>query len=553
MVRFRPSNPVAAGVAILVACACAQAAAPTSYKFNFTSTPRTGYVSITPKSVFNTVNGFGWDFGSDTSVVWTAAMDGIEGRKSPANPYNWTGDPFYQPARDAFFFSAKVPAGNYELKITLGSKDTAVRATLRTEQRRLTIEDWKIAAGTSETRVVHVNRRSDTIPGTKTLIGLTSREQSYIDLDDRLSIEFNGDHPVVQTLEIAPVDTDITVWLCGHSTVVDQPQEPWGTWGMNFPRFFKAGVTISDQAESGLTSGSFISQRRLDNIAGALKTGDYVFVEFGHNDMKSTSATKMDDFKTNLLKFVSTVKAKGATPVLVSPTARLSFSGTTPVNTLESYPDSMKAVAAEQGIPLMDLNGFSTAFIKALGPTNAYRAYTHFPANTVPGQTAALADNTHWNDYGGYELARAMATEVKRQNFAFAKFLSDDYSAFDPTKPDAYATFALPFSPFLDTTFNPPDSAVTTMLSREEWSKSPLRIASARFRNGTLALRVRSGEPGLEVRVVDADGTLEGRGFLGSDPDQPTVVSSFHGWSNRVHLVEVVREGVIQDRVSVVP
>ena len=541
-----------AAACISLAAGSGFSAAPTSYKFNFTSTARAGYTSITPASVYNAVNGFGWDFGSDTAVIWTAAKDGIEGRTSPKNKYVWTGDPFYQPAKQAFFFSAKVPAGNYEVRITLGNKDTAVRATIRTEQRRLTIEDWKIGAGLSETKIVHVNRRSDTVPGTKTLIGMTSREQSYIDLDDRLTVEFNGDRPVLQALEIAPVDTDITVWLCGNSTVVDQPQEPWSTWGVNFPRFFKPGVVVSDQAESGLTAGSFLSQRRLTNILGSIKAGDLVFVEFGHNDQKNTAADSLTVYQNNLKSFQSQVAAKGATTVFVTPTARLSFSGGTVVNTLGSYPSLMKSVASSTGSVLIDLNAMSTSFIQALGSSKAAEAYTHFPANTVPGQTTALSDNTHWNGYGGYELAKAVVSEVVRQKLSIAKFVADDWTSFSPSAPDPYASFALPFSPFLDTTFQPPDSAVTTWANRSVRNASGLRILSERRSDGMLSLNLATSAPGAELRVVDPEGALEGRLVLRSS-ETSVQVPSFHGYSHGVLFVELVRDGEIHDVRSVAP
>lgn len=523
-------------------------------KYNFSIIPIAGYQSITPKSVYNTKQGFGFDFGFDSAVTYTAAKDGIEGKKSVKNPKlaSWTGDPFYLPTQQAFFFSVDVPRGNYQVTITLGNKDSAVTATIRAEQRRLMIENWQVPAGQSQARTIDVNRRSDTVAGTNTRIGITTREQTYVDLDGRLTIEFNGNRPVVQQMVITPVDTDITVYLAGNSTVVDQPQEPWSTWGVNFPRFFKSGVAISDQAESGLTSSSFIAQGRLNNINSTLKAGDYLFVEFGHNDMKSTAANKMDVFKSAVLQFIAVAKAKKATAVLVSPTARLSFSGNTAANTLEAYPDSMKAIAKEQGVPFLDLNGLSSQFITALGPSNAAKAYTHFAANTVPGQTGALADNTHWNDYGGYELAKAMATAVKAQsaNFTFAKYLSDDYVNFLPTTPDPYASFQLPFSPFMGT-FQPPDSAVTTMLSAAAYAKSGIRIASTSFRNGVLSLRVNGAEDGLEVRVVDLDGEHVASGFMNGQSE--ILIPSLHGYAHRIHVVEIVRDGVIVDEQKVLP
>ena len=94
-----------------------------------------------------------------------------------------------------------------------------------------------------------------------------------------------------------------------------------------------------------------------------------------------------------------------------------------------------------------------------MGPANAKQAYNYFAANTFPGQTTTLFDGTHWNDYGGYELAKFMASEVKKQNLPFAKFLADDFVSQSPSNPDPFSSTKFPFSPMLDGKFQTPDSA----------------------------------------------------------------------------------------------
>lgn len=475
----------------------------TSWKFTFGSQGKSGYVPIGPTNIFATANGYGFDFGFDAAVRYTASKDGIEGKPSPKNSYNWTGLPFYAPKHQAFMFSANVPAGNYEVRITMGSKDSATVATVRAEQRRLMIENWTVPAGQTQTKVIHVNRR-------KRGSVLTTREKSYLDLDDKLTLEFNGDHPVLTQLEITKVDTDITVYLAGNSTVVDQPQEPWGTWGMNFPRFFKQGVAISDQAESGLSAQSFVGAR-LDNILSTLKAGDYVFVEFGHNDAKDATATA--NYSANLTTFATKVRAKGGITVLVTPTARNIWSGSTPDNSqLADFVAKMKTVAAAQGIDYLDLNAAALSFIGSLTAANSKKAYCYFPANTVPGQSTAIADGTHWNNYGGYELAKWMATAVKAKGLSFAKYLADDHVDFDPSRPDAYASFGLPFSPLVDHSFNPPDSAVGPSVGIRSVPKpASARIASVRWTAGNLDVRVSGEGRSLNVRVFAPNGTLEAK------------------------------------------
>ncbi len=520
----------------------AQAVEKTSWKFVFGSQSKTGFTRVAPTNVYALANGYGFDFGFDDVVKYTPGNDGIEGKPSPKNPYNWTGMPFYAPKRQAFMFSANVPVGNYEVRITMGGKDSASRATIRAEQRRLMIEDWVVPAGRVETRVIHVNRRRK---GTS----LTTREQGYIDLDDRITIEFNGDHPILSELEITKIDTAITVYLAGNSTVVDQPQEPWGAWGQVFPRFFKPGVAISNQAESGLSAQSFVGAR-LDNILATLKAGDYVFVEFGHNDAKNATATA--NYSANLTTFATKVKAKGGKTVLVTPTARNMWSGTKADNSaLADFVAKMKSVSAAQGIDYLDLNAASISFIEALTPSNSKKAYCYFPANTMPGQSAAVSDGTHWNGYGAYELAKWMATAVKKKNLSFAKFLADDHVEFDPAKPDPYASFGLPFSPLLDNSFVPPESAVgpSAVERIREIEAGAARIASARFRGGILEFEIDGAAAGAEIRLLALDGAVEGTWAIDKGASGGRAVPT--AGAAGVRVVELRRDGRILDRRNI--
>jgi lysophospholipase L1-like esterase len=477
-------------------------------------------------------------------------VEGVEGKKSVKDPtlVSWTGDPFYLPAHKAFFFSANVPAGNYSVKITLGSQDTAVRATIRAKQRRLMIEDWQVPAGQTQTREIAVNRR---VRGS--FVQDSTREGGYVDLDDRLTIEFNGNHPVVTALEITQVDTGITVYLFGNSTCVNQPVEPWSTWGMNFPRFFKPGVFISNQAESGLSASSFLGARMTQVIA-TIKPGDYLFAEFGHNDAKSATSTA--NYSANLTTIMKAAQAKGAIGVLVTPTARNFFTGTKADNSLlDPFVAKVKAVAASMNINYLDLSALSISFIEALYP-NQKRAYTVFPAHTVPGQLTSVSDGTHWNDYGGYELAKGMATLAKRKNLTFTKFLTDDYVDFDPSKPDPYASFQLPFSPFLGA-YVPPDSAVGPNLVPDGLAAAmswiDCRIEAASFRQGGLTLTLMGTREGDQVRVFTIDGALVASNRLHGGATEDQTISLRNGTSHGVHLVELLRDGRVLDERKILP
>src|SRR5690606_18081377 len=116
-------------------------------------------------------------------------------------------------------------------------------------------------------------------------VHLKPRELTKLDWDDKLTLEFDA-NTALNAIEIEKTDSQITVYLAGNSTVVNQEEEPWASWGQMIPRFFRPGVAIANHAESGLSLGSFIGISLLEKVLSVIKPGDYVFVEFGHNDEK---------------------------------------------------------------------------------------------------------------------------------------------------------------------------------------------------------------------------------------------------------------------------
>jgi lysophospholipase L1-like esterase len=241
------------------------------------------------------------------------------------------------------------------------------------------------------------------------------------------------------------------VYLAGDSTVVDQTDEPWTAWGQMLPRFFKPGVAISNQAESGETLKAFIAERRLAKILSTMKPGDYLFIQFTHNDQKPgpDHVDAATDYKSYLRLYINEARLRGATPVLVTSMNRRSFGPDGKiVNTMGDYPDSMRQLARDENVPLIDLNAMSKAFYEAMGPDNSTRAFVHYPAGTFPGQTAELKDDTHFNSYGAYELAKCIVEGIKSDQLGIAKFLIGDTPPFDPAHPDPVALWNLPPTPF---------------------------------------------------------------------------------------------------------
>ena len=341
---------------------------------------------------------------------------------------------------EPFYFSVKVPDGNYRVKVVLGGKKNA-NTTVRAEGRRLMMDQiiTKKAKDTQEVEFV-VNKRSTFIEEGKQ-VKIKPREKEYLAWDDKLTLEFNGPMPAVKSIHIEKADVP-TIYLCGNSTVVDQNNEPWASWGQMITRWFGPEVAISNHAESGLTARTFIASYRLDKILTTLKKGDYVFVEFGHNDEKEK---KPGDgawyhYQYQLKIFVDQVRKKGAEIVFLTPTQRRAFNDDmkTILNTHGDFPAAMKMVAEKENVPLIDLNQMTKTFFETLGYEDSKRALVHYPEEMYGRK---LEDNTHFNPYGAYEVAKCVVMGIKALNLPIVNYLRPEWQDFNPAQPDDWKTF----------------------------------------------------------------------------------------------------------------
>lgn len=392
--------------------------------FDFTGSKKVGEgtVRVTPDMRYSPASGYGYDF------------------VTPSQP-------------GAFFFSVAVPDGNYKVTLTLGSTRKAGVTTVRAESRRLLLESVPTKKGEQKTFTFTVNKRTPVISPTEQ-VRIKPREQSKLNWDDRLTIEVGGAAPQLATLTIAPADETVTtLYLCGNSTVVDQDYEPWASWGQMIPRWFDEGVSVANYAESGESAASFIGAGRLKKILAHLKAGDYVFVEFGHNDQKQRGPGKgaYYNFATELKTFVDEVRQREAHIVFVTPTQRRSFDGNGRIQeTHGDYPDAMRWVAGREEVPLIELHDMTRTFFETLGVEDSKKALVHYPANSYPNQPQPLADNTHFNPYGAYEVAKMVVEGMKQLHLPLADHLRPDYTDYDPAHPDDPTMFHWDDSPFFE-------------------------------------------------------------------------------------------------------
>lgn len=399
------------------------------FKFDLTTGKKVkeGFTKITPQTVYNDDLGYGYD--RNTS---------------------WDGK-----SNQPFFFSVKVPDGNYRVTLTIGSKQSAGMTTVRAESRRLFLEHIATRKGELKTETFTVNKR-DTVIRSRQYVRIKARERKKLNWDNRLTLEFNGESPRVTTIEIQKVDDVPTIYLCGNSTVVDSDTDPFTSWGQMIPRFFTDQVAFANYAESGLTADSFRSQRRLEKILSQIKPGDWLFVEFGHNDQKQKGAGKgaFYSFAHQIKIFIDEARAKGAYPVIVTPTRRRQWSedGTQILNTHGDYPKALREIAAREQVPVIDLQEMTKALCEAMGVEGSKHLFVHYPAGTFRGRSRELKDNSHFNMFGAYEIAKCITQGIQDAKLPLARFIRPDFTGFNPAHPDKFEDFKWDAYPYVDLT-----------------------------------------------------------------------------------------------------
>jgi len=210
----------------------------------------------------------------------------------------------------------------------------------------------------------------------------------------------------------------VTVYLVGDSTMSHKEEKafPETGWGMPFKYFFDETVTVDNRAQNGRSTKTFLSENRWQPVAAALQPGDYVFIQFGHNDEVPTkkSYTPEADFKANLLRFVAETRAKKAQPVLLTPVARRKFDAAGKVEeTHAAYAAIIRTVAKEQGVPLIDLDQTSQALLQQFGVENSKLLFNQLLPGEHPNYPAGRDDNTHFNELGARKMAQLVLADVR--------------------------------------------------------------------------------------------------------------------------------------------
>lgn len=410
--------------AFLLLVSAVFANAQTSWKFDFgNGKTANGFTKITESDIYSKDKGYGFE-----NVDSIKCFNRKKGNNLNSDLCT---------SEKPFYFSAKVAEGNYRIKITFGDAENDTEIAVKAELRRLMLSPSETKKGKFRTETFIVNVRTPQFPNGE--VKLKDREKllEAWAWDEKLTLEFNGENPSVNAVEIERIDSIPTVFLMGDSTVCDQPGEPYASWGQMLTAFFTDKIAVANHAESGESLRSSFGAKRLEKVLSLLKKGDYVLIQFAHNDEKERGegVGAMTTFKASLLQWVDAIRAKGGNPILITPMHRRTFDKDGKItNSHGEYPEAVRIAAKEKGAPLIDLTSMSKELYEYFGKDGS-------------GVLFKEGDGTHHNNFGAFELSKLVATAIKTQKLPLSKFLKKDFKRLDPKKPDAPESVKIPASP----------------------------------------------------------------------------------------------------------
>jgi len=356
--------------------------ARTDWKFDFgVGEAEAGRVKATADCRYTAERGYG--FAGDGTV--TARDRGETGR----------------PWRDLIIpaeatFRADLPDGNYTVTLGMGDWILPAWTTVKADPGRLLLLRRRVPIGQFARETIGVCVRGG-----------------------KLELTFSGPAPRINWLDIAAAPDAITLHLVGDSTVADQPTDgyPYAGWGQMLPCLLKHDVIVANHSASGRSSRSFVGEGRWDEALRQIKPGDYVFVQFGHNDQKTDEARHTDPDTTYvqfLGKYIEDALDKGARPILVTSVQRRYFEEDGSLrDTHGLYPEAVRKLAEERGIPLIDLAEKSGRLLEELGPEASRSLFMHGAPGEFANFAGGIEDNTHFQELGALRIAQLVAEGIR--------------------------------------------------------------------------------------------------------------------------------------------
>ncbi|MDA3879044.1 MAG: rhamnogalacturonan acetylesterase [Prolixibacteraceae bacterium] len=218
--------------------------------------------------------------------------------------------------------------------------------------------------------------------------------------------------------------------MIGDSTMANKTDldYPERGWGQVLPEFFDSSLTIMNYSRNGRSSRSFIYESRWDTVYSKIQPGDYVVVQFGHNDDVETKIGRhstLEEYEYNLSKFVRETLEKGAEPILCTPIVRRNFVDSVLVETHGEYPDVVRNVANKFDVMLVDMHIQSRELVKNLGVEDSKPIYLHLPADKYKKAPDGKIDNTHFSGEGARKMASFFVDHLSKTNHELAKYIKE--------------------------------------------------------------------------------------------------------------------------------
>lgn len=213
----------------------------------------------------------------------------------------------------------------------------------------------------------------------------------------------------------------VTIWMIGDSTmsIKETKTYPETGWGMPFVYFWDSTVAIENRAKNGRSTRSFIEEKLWVPVNENMKEGDFLFIQFGHNDESKEKVeryTSPEDYKKNLEMYVQSARNKKATPVLITPVSRRNFDNAGNIKqTHLVYSEVVRQLAKEQHVVLIDLDEKSRTLYQQLGDEHSKLLFMHLDSLEHPNYPAGRKDNTHFNELGARKIAELVLEEIKKQ------------------------------------------------------------------------------------------------------------------------------------------
>ncbi len=278
------------------------------------------------------------------------------------------------------------PNGNYDVTVEIGDASRAASSQVAAETRHYAGPALATAAGTFASVSFTVNVRQEKHDGGQSAVA------------DVLDLSIGGSSPKLHGLGFRPAPNSITIFVAGDSTVCDWVATNTSAgaadqagWAQELSMYLKPGVAVANYADSGETAGGFYT-KFFPPARTAMKAGDYLFIQFGHNDQKN--AADITNYKSNLTKYVTDARAKNVTPVIFTPVSRSGGSAANPG--FAGLEKQASDLATELGVALVDLTSLSRAYYA-----------------TLPDKNALFIDGTHFHEVGAIGVAGVVAQALK--------------------------------------------------------------------------------------------------------------------------------------------